>query len=122
MRGGRTGPNYAAPFAAEAGDKLRKAKLEPALIIDCSHHNSGYDYRKQAEVWHDVLAQRAAGNDDLVGMMLESNVHEGKQPISEALEYGVSLTDSCVSWETTEKLLREAYDALAAPEALTAHR
>ena len=123
LRGGRAGPNYAAPFCCtEAGEKLRASGLEPALIIDCSHHNSGYDYRQQEGVWHDVLAQRAAGNDDLVGMMLESNLREGKQPMSEALKYGVSLTDSCVGWETTERLLGEAYNALAAPEALTAQR
>lgn len=113
LRGGRAGPNYAAPFAAEAGDKLRAAKLEPALIVDCSHHNSGYDHRKQEAVWNDVLAQRAAGNGDLVGMMLESNIHEGKQVISDTLEYGVSLTDACVGWETTERLLGEAHDVLA---------
>lgn len=116
LRGGRAGPNYAEAFVQEAGGKLRAAKLTPALIVDCSHHNSGYDHRKQEAVWHDVLAQRAAGNDDLVGMMLESNIHEGKQAIPKdlsALEYGVSLTDPCVGWETTEKLLGEAYDALA---------
>ena len=113
LRGGRAGPNYAVPFVSEAGDKLRAAGLESALIIDCSHHNSSYDHAKQVEVWEDILAQRAAGNGDLVGMMLESNIAEGKQAISPELKYGVSLTDACVSWETTEKLLTEAYDALA---------
>lgn len=112
LRGGRAGPNYAATFTAEAGEKLRAAGLEPGLIIDCSHHNSGYDFHKQETVWNDILEQRAAGNDDLVGMMLESNIHEGKQPISDHLQYGVSLTDSCISWETTEKLLQGAYDTL----------
>jgi len=113
LRGGRAGPNYAAPAVAEAGAKLRAAKLTPALIVDCSHHNSGYDHRKQETVWHDVLSQRAAGNGDLVGMMLESNIREGKQAISGTLEYGVSLTDPCVGWEATERLLGEAYEALA---------
>jgi len=113
LRGGRAGPNYAAPSVAEAGAKLRAAKLTPALIVDCSHHNSGYDHRQQETVWHDVLAQRAAGNGDLVGMMLESNIREGKQAISGTLEYGVSLTDPCVGWEATERLLGEAYEALA---------
>ena len=118
LRGGRAGPNYAAPFTAEAGEKLRAAGLEPALIVDCSHHNSGYDHRNQETVWHDVLAQWAAGNDDLVGMMLESNIHEGKQAIPANLgdlAYGVSLTDPCVGWDATEKLLGEAYDALSKP-------
>lgn len=113
LRGGRAGPNYAATFVGEAGEKLRTAGLEPALIIDCSHHNSGYNHLNQRVVWEDVLAQRAAGNSDLVGMMLESNIAEGKQAISNNLSYGVSLTDPCVGWETTETLLAEAYEALA---------
>ncbi len=112
LRGGRAGPNYAAPFTAEAGEKLRAAGLIGALIVDCSHHNSGYNHRRQETVWNDVLAQRAAGNDDLVGMMLESNIREGKQAISGNLEYGVSLTDPCVGWEATEGLLARAYAAL----------
>ncbi len=113
LRGGRAGPNYAAPFAAEAGERLRKAGLNPALIVDCSHHNSGYDFREQGAVWESVLAQRAAGNGDLVGMMLESNLAEGKQAIPadlKDLQYGVSLTDSCVGWEATAELLAEAYN------------
>ena len=125
LRGGRAGPNYTAPFAAEAGDKLRASGLSPALIVDCSHHNSGYDHSQQEVVWHDVLAQRVAGNRDLVGMMLESNMRAGKQPISDTLEYGVSLTDACVGWETTAELLKAAYEALAESvpaEALTAQR
>ena len=125
LRGGRAGPNYAAPFAAEAGEKLRKAGLNPALIVDCSHHNSGYDFREQATVWHSVLAQRASGNSDLVGMMLESNLAEGKQTIPadlKDLQVGVSLTDSCVGWEATEGLLQESYDMLGATEKVLAGR
>ncbi len=125
LRGGRAGPNYAAPFAAEAGERLRKAGLNPALIVDCSHHNSGYDFREQATVWESVLAQRAAGNSDLVGMMLESNLSEGKQKIPadlKDLQYGVSLTDSCVGWEATETLLQESYEMLDKTDKILAGR
>ncbi|ADI13943.1 3-deoxy-7-phosphoheptulonate synthase [Truepera radiovictrix] len=116
LRGGRAGTNYDAASVAEAGERLRAAGLEPALIVDCSHHNSGYDHRRQALVWREVLAQRVAGNRDLVGLMLESNLKGGKQRIPEnlsGLEYGVSVTDPCVGWETTAALLEEAHDALA---------
>ena len=125
LRGGRAGPNYAAPFAADAGTRLRKAGLNSALIVDCSHHNSGYDFREQRAVWHSVLAQRASGNRDLVGMMLESNLADGKQTIPadlKDLQYGVSLTDSCVGWEATERLLQETYDLLGADERVLAGR
>ncbi len=120
LRGGRAGPNYGATFAAEAGAKLRAAGLQTGLIIDCSHHNSAYDFRQQEVVWNDILAQRAAGNDDLVGMMLESNLNEGKQAITDTLQYGVSLTDSCIGWEATERLLQEAYDVLPQKQAVGA--
>ena len=121
LRGGRGGPNYAAPFVREATDRLQTAGLPDALIVDCSHHNSGYDFRQQETVWHEVTAQRAAGAKNLVGMMLESNLHEGKQPIPadpKELRYGVSLTDSCLGWEATERLLQEGYDALGTQTAL----
>lgn len=121
LRGGRGGPNYAAPFVQGATERLQTAGLSDALVVDCSHHNSGYDFRQQETVWHDVIAQRAAGAKNLVGMMLESNLFEGKQPIPaapEELRYGVSLTDSCLGWEATERLLGEGYDALGAQTAL----
>jgi 3-deoxy-7-phosphoheptulonate synthase len=120
LRGGRAGTNYDEASVAQAGERLRAAGLEPALIVDCSHHNSGYDHRRQAAVWRAVLAQRVAGNRDLVGGMLESNLKEGKQRIPEdlgGLAYGVSVTDACVGWETTAALLEEAYGALGAPKA-----
>ncbi len=120
LRGGRTGTNYDAEAVEDAGQRLRKAGLGPALIVDCSHHNSGYDHQKQGLVWGEVLKQRVGGNTDLVGLMLESNLGEGKQSIPadpSKLQYGVSVTDACVGWEATEELLENAYEALAGIDA-----
>lgn len=117
LRGGRAGTNYHPEAVADAGARLRKAGLDAALIVDCSHHNSGYDHQQQGAVWQEVLSQRLAGNRDLVGLMLESNLKGGKQSIPEdlsGLEYGVSVTDPCVGWETTAALLEAAHGALGA--------
>ena len=94
---------------------LAAAKLPPRFVVDCSHANSNKDYAKQSIAWNDVVAQRAAGNETIVGLMLESNLRAGKQGLGEgssALEYGVSITDGCISLEETEDLLRSAYEAL----------
>ena len=111
LRGGRTGPNYQAEAVAEASAMLRAAKLPPRLVVDCSHANSSKDYRRQPEVWTDVIRQRSAGNDEIVGLMLESNLCEGAQTLGEnpgALQYGVSITDGCINLESTVELLRSA--------------
>jgi 3-deoxy-7-phosphoheptulonate synthase len=89
--------------------------LSPRLVVDCSHANSGKDYRKQPRVWRDVLRQRLTGNDSIIGMMLESNLAEGNQKLGDdpsKLKYGVSITDSCIGWEETENLLLEAHQQL----------
>ncbi len=115
LRGGRDGANYSPAMVQDARDRLEKAGLPPRVIIDCSHANSGKDHRRQAVVWRDVLEQRAAGDTSIVGLMLESNIHAGKQPPQQdrsALAYGVSITDACINWEETEQLLREASDCL----------
>mgnify|MGYP003348919465 CR=1 FL=1 len=115
LRGGRGGPNYQAEFVSEASSMLKAAKLPPRLVVDCSHANSSKDYRRQPEVWNDVIAQRAAGNDDIVGLMLESNLHEGQQSLGDdprKLQYGISITDGCISLEQTELLLRSAAETL----------
>jgi 3-deoxy-7-phosphoheptulonate synthase len=84
------------------------------VIVDCSHANSGKDHRRQAVVWRDVLAQRAAGDTTIVGLMLESNIVAGSQPAGprDTLAYGVSITDGCIGWEETEQLLVEAHTTL----------
>jgi 3-deoxy-7-phosphoheptulonate synthase len=116
LRGGRTGSNYSPEVLLEARAKLEAAGLPGRVIVDCSHANSGKDHRRQSVVWRDVLAQRVAGDRSIVGLMLESNIHPGNQPVQSdrsKLQYGVSVTDGCIGWEETEQLLLEAHDRLA---------
>jgi 3-deoxy-7-phosphoheptulonate synthase len=116
LRGGRSGSNYAPEVMVEARTKMEKAGLQPRIVVDCSHANSGKDPTRQSLVWRDVLAQRAAGDRSIVGMMLESNIHPGSQavqPDRSKLAYGVSVTDACIGWEETEMLLLEAHARLA---------
>ena len=84
-------------------------------MVDCSHANSNKDYRKQSIAWNEVVAQRAAGNRNIMGLMIESNLKPGNQNSTDPskLEYGVSITDACIDWDETEKLIREAHSALA---------
>jgi len=115
LRGGRSGSNYSADVLNEARSRLEAAGLPPRVIVDCSHANSGKDHRRQSIVWRDVLSQRVAGDRSIVGMMLESNLLPGSQPVSRdraALAYGVSVTDACIGWEETESLLLEAHGQL----------
>jgi 3-deoxy-7-phosphoheptulonate synthase len=112
LRGGNGGPNYDAQSVEEAGQQLRQTGEEPALMVDCSHANSHKQHALQEGVWHDLVQQRVAGNRDLIGIMVESNLEEGNQPIPtdrRQLRYGVSVTDACVGWETTERMLWHAY-------------
>lgn len=116
LRGGRSGPNYQAAQLVEASRMLQEAKLPPRFVVDCSHANSSKDYRRQPIVWNDVVRQRAAGNDEIVGLMLESNLFEGQQalgPDPSQLRYGVSITDGCISFDQTADLLRSAWEILA---------
>ncbi len=116
LRGGRSGPNYDAASLSEAVELLTKAKLPPRLMVDCSHANSNKDYRLQNVAWNDCIAQRLAGNHNLVGLMLESNLNPGNQPLGNdpsALKYGVSITDGCIGWEETERLIRSAHEQLS---------
>jgi len=111
LRGGRSGSNYSSEVIAEARGRLAAAGLPERIIVDCSHANSGKDPRRQSVVWRDVLRQRLEGDRSIVGLMLESNLLPGKQPVGprESLQYGVSITDGCIGWEETESLLREAH-------------
>lgn len=116
LRGGRNGPNYDAQSVKAAVDGLTAAKLPPYLMVDCSHANSDKDYTRQAAVWADAVAQRAAGNRHIVGLMLESNLLPGNQKLGSdltQLKYGVSITDGCIGWEQTEQLLRDAHKSLS---------
>ena len=116
LRGGSKRTNYDEDSIRHAREMLDDAKLPPVLLVDCSHANSGKIPARQEDVWNSVLQQRLAGNDAIIGMMLESNLHEGTQKISadkSQLQYGVSVTDACMDWPTTERLLRSGFDTLA---------
>jgi len=113
LRGGG-GPNYGAENIAFLKVAMKKAKIPPSIIVDCSHANSGKDYSKQGIVLKDVLAQVADGETALAGVMLESNLKPGSQKIvpGEKPDPCVSITDGCIGWEETEELIRAAYDRL----------
>jgi 3-deoxy-7-phosphoheptulonate synthase len=116
LRGGRARTNYDAESIADAVAALEKAGQDPVLMVDCSHANSNKQHRQQEEVARVVVDQRARGNKALIGLMVESYLEEGNQPVSEnraELKYGVSITDACVNWTTTERMLREAHAKLA---------
>lgn len=108
LRGGHSGPNYDCAHIAKARAGLEKNGIPVRLMVDCSHANSGKDPLRQPDVFNDVLAQRLAGDDSVIGMMLESHLFEGCQPLSDDMRYGVSVTDGCLGWEATEHLLRNA--------------
>jgi 3-deoxy-7-phosphoheptulonate synthase len=115
LRGGDNGPNYSAEHVAEAERQLATAGLEKAIIIDCSHGNSGRDANRQPVVLRDVVGQRASGTTSIVGAMLESNLVAGSQPFPKppgSLVYGQSITDACIDWETTERIVLEAAERL----------
>ena len=115
LRGGRSGSNYSPEILHEARTRLEAAGLAPRVIVDCSHANSGKDHRRQSIVWRDVLEQRVAGDRSIVGVMLESNIEPGSQPVKTnraELAYGVSITDGCIGWDETEGLLVEAHQRL----------
>jgi 3-deoxy-7-phosphoheptulonate synthase len=116
LRGGRAMTNYDAASIAAAEVKLASEHLPPVLMVDCSHANSEKKFAKQEDVWRSVIEQRQGGTKSLIGLMVESHLNEGNQPIPKALKdlrYGVSITDSCIGWETTERMLRWAYETLA---------
>ncbi|WP_225085511.1 3-deoxy-7-phosphoheptulonate synthase [Pectobacterium colocasium] len=116
LRGGKK-PNYSAQDVAECEKQMQDAGLRPALMIDCSHSNSNKDYRRQPLVVESAIEQIKAGNRSIIGLMLESHLNEGsqssEQPRSD-MRYGVSVTDACISWESTEALLRSVHQELSA--------
>ena len=113
LRGGG-GPNYGAEHIAFLKVAMKKAKLPPVIIVDCSHANSGKDYRKQNVVLRDVLNQIKEGETAIAGVMLESNLLPGSQKIKpgEKPDPCISITDGCIGWDETEELIRMSYDRL----------
>ena len=111
LRGGGGRPNYDTVSVRLAETALAKAGLPATLVIDCSHANSMKDPALQPLVFHDCVHQILEGNRSIVGLMLESNLEAGNQAIPEdlaQLRYGVSVTDACIDWDTTEQTLRRA--------------
>jgi 3-deoxy-7-phosphoheptulonate synthase len=109
LRGGRNLTNYDADSVARTSAELDKAGLPPRIMIDCSHANSSKDYRRQPAVCRDVAAQIAAGNRNIIGVMIESNLVAGTQKLvaGKPLIYGQSITDACIDWAETHTLLGE---------------
>jgi len=115
LRGGRTRPNFDPASISEAVQQLSRAGLTPSLLVDCSHGNTGKKHELQAMVWNSVLEQRLQGNRALVGVMVESHLFEGTQKIPtdlSKLRYGVSVTDECVGWDTTESMVLHAHEMM----------
>jgi 3-deoxy-7-phosphoheptulonate synthase len=118
LRGGKAGTNYDVGSITAAVAALEQARLPRGLMVDCSHANSAKQHARQEEVWHSVVAQRVAGNAALIGLMVESHLFDGSQPAAEpaCLRYGVSITDACLGWEATERMLRHAHRELGRVE------
>ena len=115
LRGGRLQPNYDPESIRQAEAALVKAKLPPVLMVDCSHANSGKQPARQEDVWRSLIEQRLAGNKSIMSAMIESHLVEGAQPIPKnlsELRYGVSITDPCMGWEITERILRWGFEKL----------
>ena len=115
LRGGRFGPNYDPGSMLDVQRKLEATGLEPAVVVDCSHANSEKKQERQEIVLKSVVHQRIMGNRAIVGLMLESNLAAGNQTIpsnGEKLKYGISITDECIDWETTQRLLIYTHEQL----------
>jgi 3-deoxy-7-phosphoheptulonate synthase len=115
LRGADSGSNYDAASIARCEQELEKALLRKKIMVDCSHGNSNKDYRNQPRVFESVIDQIVAGNKSLCGMMVESHLNAGNQKIPQnlgELKYGVSVTDQCLDWETTEEMILKAHKKL----------
>lgn len=115
LRGGNGKPNFDLKSIRRCEELLKKNHLPENIVVDCSHGNSNKDYRKQPVVFRSVLQHLEKGVRSICGVMLESHLHEGQQPFSPGKrkwKYGVSITDACIGWETTEALLLEAHRRL----------
>ncbi|KAF3141535.1 3-deoxy-7-phosphoheptulonate synthase [Orbilia oligospora] len=116
LRGGRDGPNYSAEHVAKVKAALKKAGQKEIMMIDCSHGNSLKNHKNQRPVSEDIANQIRAGEEGIVGVMIESNINEGKQSVPaegpSALKKGVSITDACVGWEETVEILENLAAAI----------
>ncbi|SHI47013.1 3-deoxy-D-arabinoheptulosonate-7-phosphate synthase [Malonomonas rubra DSM 5091] len=116
LRGGNDGPNYSPDDIAATTELLKKNNLPPSIMVDCSHANSYKNHERQGEVLDSIVEQIATGTTSINGVMIESNLKAGNQSIPDdlsQLKYGVSVTDKCVDWETTEDMLLRTFNRLA---------
>lgn len=110
LRGGDKGPNYASEYIAACERALSEAGLNQKIMVDCSHANANKEHERQTIVIDDIGEQIAAGNRSIMGLMIESHLHAGNQSLSadkSELKYGVSITDPCIDWATTEIALNK---------------
>ena len=116
LRGGKAAANYDEASVANSAAQLKQRNLPPYIMVDCSHGNSLKDFRRQPLVAHDVAEQIKAGSRSIAGVMIESHLVEGRQDVvpGKPLTYGQSITDACISWETTESVLDELAAAVRA--------
>ncbi|WP_375738153.1 3-deoxy-7-phosphoheptulonate synthase [Pseudomonas boanensis] len=115
LRGGNGKPNYDSVSVAICEQELTKAGIRPNIMVDCSHANSNKDPALQPLVMDNVANQILEGNNSIVGLMVESHLGWGNQSIPKdlgELKYGVSITDACIDWDTTEKALRSMHAKL----------
>jgi len=111
LRGGTKGPNYSAEYVREAANAIAKARphTQPSIMIDCSHGNSQKNHNNQPKVLDDICTQLRSGDRNITGVMIESNINEGRQDVPAEgpadLKYGVSITDACIDWQTTVTIL-----------------
>jgi len=116
LRGGNGKPNYDSVSVSICEQELASANIKPNIMIDCSHANSNKDHNLQPLVLDNVTNQILEGNQSIIGVMLESHINGGNQKLSsnpEDMAYGVSVTDACIDWQTTEKSLIEMADKLS---------
>jgi len=117
LRGGGGKPNYDPETVNHCVLALTEKNLPANIVIDCSHENSNKDPSKQEEAFTSAINQRIAGNNAIIGMMLESNLGWGNQQIPKNLadlEYGVSITDACIDWDNTERIIKQAANEIKA--------
>ena len=116
LRGTKNAPNYFSESVHTAAIELENAGLMPSIIIDCSHDNCNKEYAKMPDVFRNVIGQVMDGNDYIRGLMLESNLLSGNQPMDynpEMFHPGISITDQCIGWEQTEELINWAHQQLS---------
>lgn len=124
LRGGRNLPNYTKDCIQMSVEQLKDEGMLSSLVVDCSHANSSKRFERQVLVWNDIIGQRLEGNDNIIGAMVESNINEGSQPlptpkegvsdIRSLLQYGVSVTDGCLGWSATERMILDGYEKMKA--------